>query len=77
MFWTRMPAAIAIDSTWIAEFYRRHQIGRLSLFGSAFRSDFGDGSPELIWRVVVADQPDLAGQLEKEEGGQGVRSLYW
>ena len=39
-----MNAQLAIDRERIADFCRRHQICRLSLFGSVLRDDFGPGS---------------------------------
>ncbi len=39
-----MNAKIKIDREKIAEFCRRNRIGKLSLFGSVLRDDFGPGS---------------------------------
>src|SRR4051794_27340980 len=48
------PIAIVVDEQKIAEFCRRHHIGRLSVFGSVLRDDFG---PESDVDVLVESQP--------------------
>lgn len=45
---------ITIDRDEIADFYRRHHIRRLSLFGSVLRDDFG---PESDVDVLVEFDP--------------------
>lgn len=48
---------ISVDRAEIAEFCRRHNIRRLSIFGSALRDDFGPGSDV---DVLVEFEPGLA-----------------
>src|SRR3989338_742978 len=49
-----MSAKISVDREKIAEFCRRHHIGRLSLFGSVLRDDF---RPESDVDVLVEFEP--------------------
>jgi predicted nucleotidyltransferase len=49
-----MPARVEIPKERLAEFCRRHQIGKLSLFGSVLRDDFG---PESDVDVLVEFDP--------------------
>ena len=50
-----MPPAIPIDRAQIAAFCRRHRVGKLSVFGSVLRRDFG---PESDVDVLVEFEPD-------------------
>ncbi|OGX06797.1 MAG: nucleotidyltransferase [Omnitrophica bacterium RIFCSPLOWO2_12_FULL_50_11] len=49
-----MSAKISVDREKIAEFCRRHHIGRLALFGSVLRSDF---RPDSDVDVLVEFEP--------------------
>ena len=49
-----MSSRILIDREKIAKFCRRHQIGKLSLFGSVLREDF---QPDSDVDVLVVFQP--------------------
>ena len=50
-----MPAMIAVDTQWLADFCRRHQIRKLALFGSVLRDDF---RPDSDVDVLVEFSPD-------------------
>jgi len=60
-----MPPAIPIDRAQIAAFCRRHCVGKLSVFGSVLRRDFG---PESDVDVLVEFEPGaVVGLLDLAE----------
>ena len=60
-----MPLAIPIDRAQIAAFCRRHRVGKLSVFGSVLRRDFG---PESDVDVLVEFEPGaVVGLLDLAE----------
>lgn len=63
-----MPARIAVDADWIADFCRRHGIAELSLFGSVLRDDFGPASDvDVLVEFAPERTPGYFGLMEMED----------
>jgi len=64
---TTVTAHVPIDRDRIAEFYRRHHIRRLSLFGSVLRDDFRpDSDVDVVVEFEPGNRVGLIGLAELE-----------
>jgi len=67
-----MPSRIAVDSSALADFCRRHAIRRLALFGSVLRDDFRpDSDVDVLVEFVPEHVPGFLalGRMEEELSG--------